>query len=221
MKKFYIIASLLASLAQHSVAYTQVTAFDFVGEAPESQLVGGFDAVTSGDDFVAASKLFRDLVEAANASSESKFKTFAKNKIIFAGMTEDDILSNTYTNFSSVKSYDVKSIIPFGDFVHIMVDVTNKSGETFLLREDLQCEDGVCKLSKETTSETFENLYYIYFDAELAASKNPKKKLAEIKERLTKVTSPFRTAEHYAVEDIIDPRETRKLLCEFVNLAMR
>ena len=61
----------------------------------------------------------------------------------------------------------------------------------------------------------------VAYQAELQASKNPEKKLAEIKGRLAKVTSPFRTAEHFAVEDIIDPRETRKLLCEFVNLAMR
>ncbi len=61
----------------------------------------------------------------------------------------------------------------------------------------------------------------VAYQSELQASKNPEKKLAEIKNRLAKVTSPFRTAEHFAVEDVIDPRETRKLLCEFVNLAMR
>jgi len=61
----------------------------------------------------------------------------------------------------------------------------------------------------------------VAYQSELQASDNPTEKLAEIKERLRKVTSPFRTAEHFAVEDIIDPRATRKLLCEFVTLAMR
>jgi len=61
----------------------------------------------------------------------------------------------------------------------------------------------------------------VAYQSELAKAKNPEEKLAEIKSRLAKVTSPFRTAEKYAVEDIIDPRQTRKLLCEFVNLAMR
>ena len=61
----------------------------------------------------------------------------------------------------------------------------------------------------------------VAYQSELAKSKNPEKALAEIKDRLAKVTSPFRTAEKFAVEDIIDPRETRKLLCEFVALAMR
>ena len=61
----------------------------------------------------------------------------------------------------------------------------------------------------------------VAYQAELTKSKDPKAELAAIKDRLTKVTSPFRTAEHFAIEDIIDPRETRKLLCEFVALVMR
>ncbi len=61
----------------------------------------------------------------------------------------------------------------------------------------------------------------VAYRAELTASETPEADLKAIKDRLAKVTSPFRTAENFAVEDIIDPRETRKLLCEFVNLAMR
>ena len=61
----------------------------------------------------------------------------------------------------------------------------------------------------------------VAYQAELRESKNPEKTLGEIKDRLAKVTSPFRTAEHFAVEDIIDPCDTRKRLCEFVNLVMR
>jgi acetyl-CoA carboxylase carboxyltransferase component len=33
------------------------------------------------------------------------------------------------------------------------------------------------------------------------------------------VQSPFRTAEAFLVEEIIDPRDTRPMLCEFANLA--
>jgi hypothetical protein len=36
---------------------------------------------------------------------------------------------------------------------------------------------------------------------------------------MNKVRSPFRTAETFGVEEIIDPRDTRPLLCEFANLA--
>jgi acetyl-CoA carboxylase carboxyltransferase component len=33
------------------------------------------------------------------------------------------------------------------------------------------------------------------------------------------VRSPFRSAERFQVEEIIDPRDTRSVLCEFANLA--
>jgi acetyl-CoA carboxylase carboxyltransferase component len=57
------------------------------------------------------------------------------------------------------------------------------------------------------------------YKAELEASTDPAAKLAEIEARLKQFTSPFRTAEQFLVEEIIDPRETRGLLCEFANLA--
>ena len=31
--------------------------------------------------------------------------------------------------------------------------------------------------------------------------------------------SPFRSAEKFSIENIIDPRDTRKVLCEWINLA--
>ncbi len=60
----------------------------------------------------------------------------------------------------------------------------------------------------------------VAYRAELEKADNPEEELQKIKARLEKVTSPFRTAEKFMIEDIIDPRETRPLLCEFVNLAM-
>ena len=54
---------------------------------------------------------------------------------------------------------------------------------------------------------------------ELEAAEDPAALYAEIEARLNAVRSPFRTAERFGVEEIIDPRDTRKLLCEFVNLA--
>jgi acetyl-CoA carboxylase carboxyltransferase component len=59
------------------------------------------------------------------------------------------------------------------------------------------------------------------YRAELDACDDPKARLAEIKARLERVKSPFRTAEKFGVEAIIDPRETRAELCEFANLAQR
>lgn len=59
----------------------------------------------------------------------------------------------------------------------------------------------------------------VAYKAELEAADDPVAHLAAIRDRLNKVRSPFRTAEHFAVEDIIDPRDTRPLLCEFAELA--
>jgi acetyl-CoA carboxylase carboxyltransferase component len=44
-------------------------------------------------------------------------------------------------------------------------------------------------------------------------------RIAEITARMDAVQSPFRTAEAFLVEEIVDPRDTRRLLCEFANLA--
>jgi acetyl-CoA carboxylase carboxyltransferase component len=41
----------------------------------------------------------------------------------------------------------------------------------------------------------------------------------EIRERLDAVRSPFRTAERFGVEEIIDPRDTRPLLCDWAERA--
>ena len=55
--------------------------------------------------------------------------------------------------------------------------------------------------------------------AEIAAAENPEQKQAEILARLERIRSPHRTAEAFVLEEIIDPRDSRKLLCEFVRLA--
>ena len=36
---------------------------------------------------------------------------------------------------------------------------------------------------------------------------------------LNKYRSPFRTAEAFGIEEIIDPRDTRPILCEWVETA--
>jgi acetyl-CoA carboxylase carboxyltransferase component len=57
------------------------------------------------------------------------------------------------------------------------------------------------------------------YRAELAAAPDASARLAEIETRLGKLRSPFRSAEAFWIEEIIDPRDTRPLLCEFANLA--
>ena len=57
------------------------------------------------------------------------------------------------------------------------------------------------------------------FRREIAAAPDPKAREREIEAELRAVASPFRTAEAFGVEDIIDPRETRPYLCRFIDAA--
>jgi acetyl-CoA carboxylase carboxyltransferase component len=59
------------------------------------------------------------------------------------------------------------------------------------------------------------------YKSDLEASANPKALLKDIQKRLNDVRSPFRTAEKFAIEDIIDPRDTRPMVCEFAEAAYR
>jgi acetyl-CoA carboxylase carboxyltransferase component len=54
---------------------------------------------------------------------------------------------------------------------------------------------------------------------DIQASENPEARLAELLEYYRKFESPFRTAERFGVHDIIDPRETRPILCDWVEQA--
>jgi acetyl-CoA carboxylase carboxyltransferase component len=54
---------------------------------------------------------------------------------------------------------------------------------------------------------------------ELEAADDPVALRAEIQERLNAVRSPFRTAERFSVEEIVDPRDTRPLLCDWAARA--
>lgn len=57
------------------------------------------------------------------------------------------------------------------------------------------------------------------FRKEIQAAADPVAREREIEAELKPYASPFRTAEAFAVEEIIDPRETRPVLCEFIALA--
>lgn len=54
---------------------------------------------------------------------------------------------------------------------------------------------------------------------ELEAAPDRATLMREIEERLNAVRSPFRTAEAFGIEEIIDPRDTRPLLTDWVSLA--
>ncbi len=60
---------------------------------------------------------------------------------------------------------------------------------------------------------------YAAYRREIDTAPDPKAKEAEIEARLQALASPFLTAESFSMEDIIDPRDTRTLLCDFVESA--
>ena len=57
------------------------------------------------------------------------------------------------------------------------------------------------------------------YKRDIATAEDPEARRAEIEKLLKAVTSPFRTAEHFSVEEIIDPRDTRALLCDWAERA--
>jgi len=61
----------------------------------------------------------------------------------------------------------------------------------------------------------------VAYKAELTAAADYDEHLAKIRARLNNVRSPFRSAEHFEVEEIIDPRATRSVLTRWVRLAAR
>jgi len=57
------------------------------------------------------------------------------------------------------------------------------------------------------------------FRRDIQAAADPKVREQEIEAQLRALASPFRTAEAFGVEEIIDPRETRPYLCRFIDAA--
>jgi acetyl-CoA carboxylase carboxyltransferase component len=59
------------------------------------------------------------------------------------------------------------------------------------------------------------------FRAQLEKAREPAAEIERIRRTLTAIGSPFRTAERFGVQDLIDPRDTRPLLCAWVHDAYR
>ena len=61
----------------------------------------------------------------------------------------------------------------------------------------------------------------VAYKAELAEAEDPEGHLAKIKERLNRLRSPFRSAEFFEIEEILDPSKTRSYLCHWATLARK
>jgi acetyl-CoA carboxylase carboxyltransferase component len=54
---------------------------------------------------------------------------------------------------------------------------------------------------------------------DIEAADNPDARRRELEDMLEQYRSPFRTAEAFGIEEVIDPRDTRPLICDWVELA--
>lgn len=59
------------------------------------------------------------------------------------------------------------------------------------------------------------------FKAQLAKAEDPDAMKAELSKAMKDLSSPFKTAERYWIEEIIDPAETRGFLTEYANIASK
>ena len=54
---------------------------------------------------------------------------------------------------------------------------------------------------------------------DIESADDPELRRRELEDMLEQYRSPLRTAEAFGIEEVIDPRDTRPLLCEWVKLA--
>ena len=54
---------------------------------------------------------------------------------------------------------------------------------------------------------------------DIEAAADPQARRRELEDMLEEFRSPLRTAEAFGIEEIIDPRETRSILCNWISLA--
>lgn len=62
---------------------------------------------------------------------------------------------------------------------------------------------------------------YVAHRDEIEAAEDPQSLLQALEDTYRSHVSPFRSAEAFDVEDVIDPRDTRPLLCDWVEKAYR
>ncbi len=59
------------------------------------------------------------------------------------------------------------------------------------------------------------------YKRDIESAPDPAARRRELEDRMENYRSPLRTAEAFGIEEIIDPRDTRPLLCDWVELAYR
>jgi acetyl-CoA carboxylase carboxyltransferase component len=86
----------------------------------------------------------------------------------------------------------------------------------FATRDNIGLDLKLAWPSAEIGSLPIEGGVMASFRREIESAPDPDRRRQEIEEEMRLLSSPFRMAEAFALEDIIDPRETRAYLCRFV-----
>ena len=60
---------------------------------------------------------------------------------------------------------------------------------------------------------------YAAHRSEIDSAKDPMALHGKLQDYYRSFASPFRAAEHFGIEEIIDPRDTRRLLCDWVEMS--
>lgn len=87
----------------------------------------------------------------------------------------------------------------------------------FAARDSLGLDFKLAWPSAEIGSLPVEGGVSVAFRRDIASAPDPALRQAELEEEIRELASPFRMAEAFAVEDVIDPRETRRYLCRVVE----
>jgi acetyl-CoA carboxylase carboxyltransferase component len=94
------------------------------------------------------------------------------------------------------KTYGVAAAAHFGPGAHVLAWPSAEGGA-------LPIEGGVA----------------VAFQREIAAAPDPEARRRELEEQLASGRSPFPRAESFGVHDLIDPRDTRPALCDWLEWA--
>lgn len=87
----------------------------------------------------------------------------------------------------------------------------------FAARDSLGLDFKIAWPSAEIGSLPVEGGVTVAYRREIASAPDPALRQAELEDEIRSLASPFRMAEAFAVEDVIDPRETRRYLCRIVG----
>ena len=87
----------------------------------------------------------------------------------------------------------------------------------FVTRDNMGLDFKVAWPSAQIGSLPLEGGVLATYRREIEGAADPAARQVEIEDELRMKSSPFRMAEAFAIEDLIDPRETRAYLCRFVQ----